>query len=397
MNMEIDLAYFNGKPAFKIPKSTSNLIKPDKERYKEYLKLTFGKESSTNINNSILKLFEKRFAELHNVKYCIPATNGLWALVMAIDSLRIPKRKEIIMPSLTYRRMADIAAWLNLVPRFCDVDKFNFGVNKNNIKECITSETALVLAPHPIVNICDIEGITNLCNEHNLPLLFDSVESYYAEFNGKTIGGFGDAECFSLHASKFINGFEGGYITTNNRDLAKKLREKLSGGKVSNTNTLSIGFNLPLIDFHAAMALACLDNLEKQLKHNIEVYNTYKTRIKNIPGINLIEYDYNEKRSFKNILFELTEEWPLSRNITMEILNAENLLARPYYYPTLHETKREYKTIFTNLPNTIYWKDRLLLMPCGEFVSTDDVHLIMDIIEKIRLHSKAISLSYEKK
>lgn len=388
--MKLELAYFGHKPVFSTPKSTSNLIQPDKQKYLEYLNISFGKEPLATNNSLLLQKFQERFSTLHGVKHCIPVINGLWGLVMTIDALRIEGRNEIIMPSLTYRRMADIAAWLNLVPRFCDVDKNNFGVTRETIEKCITPNTAIVLAPHPIVNLCDINGITNLCQEHTLPLLFDSVESYYADYNGKSIGGFGDAECFSLHASKFFNGFEGGYITTNNDELAHILHKKITGGEIDGTQVKTFGLNLQLIDYHAAMALACLDNLDKQIKHNKEIFYTYKKNIADIPGLKLIEYNEQEKRSFKNILIELTDEWPLTRALTIDILHLENMIVRPYYSPALHEMERGYETITQDIPNTNYWKERLLLMPCGEFVSTEDVELIMDTLKKIQMHSKII-------
>ena len=196
---------------FDEPKSTSNLVKPDKKLFK---KILFE-------HKQIDEKFQTKFSQLHGTKYCIPVVNGLWAIVAAIHELKIKNKNEVIMPSLTYRRMADIAAWLDLIPRFCDVDKKTFSVKKENIEDCINENTAIVIAPHSIVNTCDVIGIEKLCKEKNIPLVFDSVESYYAEINNKKIGGFGDAECFSLHASKFINGFEGGYITTNNQSTER--------------------------------------------------------------------------------------------------------------------------------------------------------------------------------
>ena len=172
--------------------------------------------------------------------------------------------------------MADIAAWLNLTPHFCDVDKDTLGISLETASKSINENTALILAPHPIVNMCDISGIEKLAKEHHLPLLFDSVEASYADYNGKCIGAFGDAECFSVHASKFLNGFEGGYITTNNYELAQRLKIARNNGIDKNEKILSFGMNGQLNEMHAAMTLACLDNLDKQLSHNKEIFFTYK-------------------------------------------------------------------------------------------------------------------------
>lgn len=169
------------------------------------------------------------------------------------------------MPSLTYRRMSDIAAWLDLTPRFCDIDFDSFSLQRYNVEKCINENTAIVVAPHPIVNICDVKGIEDLCREKKIPLLFDSVESYYAEINNKKIGGFGDVECFSLHASKFINGFEGGYITTNNRQIANKISQFLKGGLVRKNKIIKPGIKLNLPNYHAALALSSLYGIKNNL------------------------------------------------------------------------------------------------------------------------------------
>jgi dTDP-4-amino-4,6-dideoxygalactose transaminase len=360
---------------FKKPRSTSNLVRPDKSLFK---KILFQKKD-------ILKTFEKEFCKLHGTKYCIPVVNGLWAIVVAINELKIKGKSEVVMPSLTYRRMSDIAAWLDLTPRFCDIDFDSFSLQRYNVEKCINENTAIVVAPHPIVNICDVKGIEDLCREKKIPLLFDSVESYYAEINNKKIGGFGDVECFSLHASKFINGFEGGYITTNNRQIANKISQFLKGGLVRKNKIIKPGIKLNLPNYHAALALSSLYGIKKQLNHNKKIYNAYKNRIRLIEGLKLIQYSKEEKRTFKNILIEIDEKFPVKRNDLLSILHSNNIISRPYYYPTLHEVKREYRVLHSNLPNTEYWKSRLILMPSGYFLTTKDVYKITDFLKLLSL------------
>ena len=355
------------------PRSTSNLVQPNKDLYK---KILFE-------DKNILDTFRVHFSELHGTKYCIPVINGLWALVISIKELKLEGRTEVIMPSLTYRRMADIAAWVGLTPRFCDVDSKTFSVQKENIKECINEKTAIVIAPHSIVNTCDVYGIEDLCKEYNLPLIFDSVESYYADINDKKIGGFGDVEIFSLHASKFINGFEGGYITTNNHEIAKKLEIYKEGGLVRNNKIINHGLKLELPEYHAAFALSCLSNINEQIEHNKNIYFTYKEQISKINGLKLIEYSCEEKRTYKNILIEIKDNFPIKRDQLLNILHSNNIISRPYYYPPLHDVKKEYQVFYNSLPNTEYWKKRLILMPSGNFVSSKDVIKITDLLVKI--------------
>src|SRR5579859_5767764 len=173
----MNLAIFSGKPIFDIPKSTSNLVQPDKQRFLNYVKEVYDDTSRLSGLDRITAQLEKRLSEEHGVKYCIAACNGLWGIVMSIYASRIEGRSEIIMPSLTYRRMADIAAWLKMVPHFCDVDYATLGMKAAHVRSCINENTALILAPHPIVNLCDIDGLISLSKEYRIPILFDSVEA----------------------------------------------------------------------------------------------------------------------------------------------------------------------------------------------------------------------------
>ncbi|GAA4976090.1 DegT/DnrJ/EryC1/StrS aminotransferase family protein [Algibacter aquimarinus] len=383
------LAFFGNSPAFEKPKSTSNLIKPDMDKFLSYIKPYYDNEDLAEDNLLIQKL-ENRLATIHGSKYCIAVCNGLWGLVLAINELKIKNKTEIIMPSLTYRRMADIAAWLKMIPHFCDVEIKTFGISPRSVENCINDNTALILAPHPIVNLCDIEGLLNVAKKHNLPILFDSVEASYACFKGKPIGSFGDAEVFSVHASKFLNGFEGGYITTNNLDLAKRIKAARNFGINHNQNVITLGINGKMISPHAAMTMACLDLLDNQIEKNKERFYRYKELLKKVKGIDLVEYNLVERRSFKNILVKLNNFWPYNREETLVFLQKENMVVRPYYYPPLHKKKAIYPTIIGEIKNAELLMNDFMLLPCGEFVSLEDIETIVEYL--IYLENNFISI-----
>src|SRR5690606_1129933 len=91
------------------------------------------------------------------------------------------------------------------------------------VRPHLGAETALIMAVHPIINCCDATGLEALSLETGVPLMFDAVESVYERIDHRKVGSFGRAECFSMHASKLLNGFEGGYVTTNDTELANRL------------------------------------------------------------------------------------------------------------------------------------------------------------------------------
>ena len=386
-----DLAIFGGSTLFEIPKSTSNLLRPDFEKFLGYSRSFFDKHQYTN-NGPNVRLLEKRLADFHQTKFCVTFCSGFWAIALTISALAIKGRTEIVMPSLTYRRMADIAAWVKLKPNFCEVEQATLAMSAETVKPCINENTAIILGVHPIVNCCDSDALVRLSKEEKIPLLFDSVESVFETNIGGKIGTFGNAEAFSLHACKLMNGFGGGYITTNDENLARKLSWMRGFGfKDLDKVEVSGGMNAKLNEIHAAMALASLDGVEEQVLRNRERYLTYRRLLQDIPSIRLIEFDESQRPGYKNIVVELLDEWPLTRAETINILNSENILARAYYSPPLHRKPMLFDYIPADLPITDRLAERFLNLPCGHFVSNEDIENIVGFLKFILVNSDQIN------
>jgi len=374
-----NLALFGGRPLFDGPKPTSNLVRPEAERFFHYVD-RMGEQDG----DSLLEELEQRLAAMHAVSYCVALNSGFWALALLIDALHIPGRKQVVLPSLTYRRMADIVAWVGLTPHFCDIDRRTLANSAKTVATCLNDNTALIIGVHPVGSHCDIDGLMGLAKANGVAVIFDSVESTHELYKGRRIGAFGDAELFSLGASKLINGFEGGYITTNSPRLAADLRRKRNGHGTG----LSLSVALP--DIHIAMALASLDGLQDQLKRNLARFDRYRKELADIPELRLIEQDPAAEPSHKNIVIEVLDEWPLSRDQTLRLLNAENILARAYYAPPLTQRPMSYDYIASPMPNTDWVAQRFISLPCGHLVTLDDIGLITSYFRHLKRYAGGI-------
>lgn len=390
-NCIANLAIFGGDKLFSEPKSTSNLLQPDIEKFLAYSKAFIEQHHSIDDGPNV-RLLEKRLAEFHHARFCLTFTSGFWAIALALRALSLAGKTEIIMPSLTYRRMPDIAAWLGLKPRFCEVEPQSLAMSAATVEPCINENTAVILGVHPIVNCCDVGELTRLARDKNIPILFDSVESVYEWTQYGKVGTFGDAECFSLHACKLLNGFGGGYLTTNDGDLASKLAAMRNNGIVNGYGVEAInGMNANINEMHAAMTLASLDDVEEQIERNRERYYAYRDYLESVPGIRLVKFDENYKAGYKNIVAELIDEWPLGRAQTIEILNAENVLARPYYYPQLHQKEMDFPYVPAVLPVTDELAEKYINLPCGHLVTKEDIVQIIRLLEFISFKADEIS------
>ncbi|WP_206950684.1 aminotransferase class I/II-fold pyridoxal phosphate-dependent enzyme [Trinickia acidisoli] len=385
-----ELALFGGSKWFAVPKSTSNLVGPDFNRFLDYSRPIF--EAVGQPPGVVTAQFEARLAVFHEAEHCIAFCSGFWALATAIVALARAGRREVIIPSLTYRRMADVIAWTGLLPRFCEVDADTLAISAATAAPWINDDTALLLAVHPIVNCCDAQALVDLSNDAGLPILFDGVESVYERCTDdrglpRRVGAFGHAECFSLHASKLINGFEGGYVTTNDSEIARRLVALRDGSTM-----LPGAIDARLTDVHAAMALANLDELDAQVERNRARYERYRAVLAGVAGVRLLTFDETQPTSYKNIVVELTAEWPLTRTLTLEILNAENVLARAYYAPPLHGKPMAYPHIPAELPVTDGLAQRFMLLPCGEFVTLEDIDEVVELLAFIYMQADAIGV-----
>ena len=385
-----ELAIFGGTRLFSTPKPTSNLARPDFEKFMCYSKVFFEKRQYTD-DGALVRQLEQRLSAFHQTEFCVAFCSGFWALALAIKALARPNKSEIVMPSLTYRRMADIAAWVRLKPHFCDVEEGTLANSAATVRPCLNENTALIMGVHPIVNFCDIDGLVDLAKEKNIPLLFDSVESVYESYAGRKIGCFGVAELFSLGASKLLNGFEGGYLTTNDAKLAEQLTMTRSFGFKGQDNVVvSGGLNAKLNEIHAAMALASLDDLDDQIARNHQRYLSYKRLLAPLNGIRLLEFDESHHPGYKNIVIEILDDWPLSRADTINILNTEMIIARAHYTPPLHRKRMAYPHVPVELPVADRLAERLILFPCGHLVTSDDIAEIVELMSFISANATAI-------
>ena len=385
-----DLVLFGGAATFARSKSIGSLADPDPEKVMSYSRIFYDRRWYTN-NGPVNRLLEERLAEWHGTKRCLTFASAFWGLSLAIRHLAIPGRSEVVTPTLTYRRMGEIIASAGMIPRYCDVDPGSFAQTAETTRVCVNENTALILGAHPTVNCCDAAGLERLSADTGVPLLFDSVESAFETSGGRRVGTFGRAEGFSLHATKLINGFEGGYLVTDDDDLADQLKLMRAFGIPEEDECDCFGINAKLNEVHAATALASLDDIPRLVQRNRERYDAYRYQLQDVAGLVLRPFDEREQTSYKNILVQLDDEWPLSRDDTLAILQSEGALARPYYSPCLHNLKAAFETRSDHLPIAEHISRQCMLLPCGDQMSLEDIAVLVELLSFIATQGQAIA------
>ena len=216
-----DLAIFGGTPAFEEVLHVGRPNIGDRESLFIRLNDLLDRKWLTN-NGPYVREFEQSVADLIGVKHCIAMCNGTVALEIAIRALGLTG--EVIIPSFTFVATAHALQWQEITPVFCDIAPHTHHLDPARIEAMITPRTTGIIGVHLWGQACDVEALTEIAHKHQLKLLFDAAHAFNCSYQGHLIGGFGDAEVFSFHATKFFNTFEGGAITTNNDELAAKIR-----------------------------------------------------------------------------------------------------------------------------------------------------------------------------
>jgi dTDP-4-amino-4,6-dideoxygalactose transaminase len=386
-----DLYIFGGEPLFGEPLHVGRPNRPDKAAFFQHADDIWESAWLTN-NGPKVQQFEKELQQMLGVKHAIAVCNATIGLQIAIRALGITG--EVIVPSFTFVATAHSLEWQGITPVFCDVDADTHCMDPARIEQLITPRTTGILPVHLWGNPCDVAAIQTLADKHNLKILYDAAHAFGCEHAGKMIGNFGDAEVFSFHATKILNTFEGGCITTNDDEVARVIRLMINFGFIGKDQVTHVGSNGKMSEISAAMGLASLKELNAFIAHNSSNYQHYKRRIADMPYLSIIEHDETETRNFHYIIVRVADDADISRDAIVKTLEQENVLARRYFHPGCHRME-PYKSCYPNvsslLPVTEKLTEVLFCLPNSTATSDADVEKVCDLLQLIMQNSQEIS------
>jgi dTDP-4-amino-4,6-dideoxygalactose transaminase len=382
-NLE-DLAIFGGKPTFNEPLHVGRPNIGDRASLLKRINDMLDRRWLTN-NGPYVQELEERISSLLGVKHCIATCNGTVALELAIRAAGLSG--EVIVPSFTFIATPHALQWQEITPVFCDVHGRTHTLNPWRVEEMITPRTSGIIGVHVWGQPCNVEALTEIARKHNLKLMFDASHAFGCSYKGQMIGNFGEAEVFSFHATKFFNTFEGGAIVTNNDELAVKIRLMKNFGFAGYDNVVYIGTNGKMSEVSAAMGLTSLESLDDFISMNYANYQQYQHELAGIPGISLFTYGETERCNYQYIVLEVDESvTQVTRDQLINILFAENVLARRYFYPGCHRME-PYRSYFPHagllLPETEKLVQRVLLLPTGTAVGLGEISQICDMLRLV--------------
>jgi len=223
---------------------------------------------------NITKEFENEFAKRHGVKHAIAVTNCTAALHLALKALEIKEGEEVICPSLTFVATANSILYAGAKPIFAGVTSCeDLTVSPQDIERRITDKTKAIIVVHYGGYPCEMDKIVAIANKYGLKVVEDCAHAPLAEYKGKKVGNWGDIGCFSFFSNKNMTTAEGGIITTNDDDIAEKVRLMRSHGMTALSfdrykghavgyDVVELGYNYRIDDIRSSIGIVQLNKLE---------------------------------------------------------------------------------------------------------------------------------------
>lgn len=339
------------------------------EAVKEVLKsgiLTQGKK---------VKEFEERFSEYVGVKYSIAVSSGTTALITSLLSHNI--RKEVITTPFTFISTANSIIFAGGKAVFADINE-DFNIDIERINEKITKKTEAILPVHLFGNPCDMKGIMDLVEDHNLILIEDTCQAHGASFENKKVGSFGTG-CFSFYPTKNITTGEGGMITTDDEKIAEKCRLIRNIGMKSQYEYVHLGYNFRMNEISAAIGIEQLKKISSFIEKRRKNSQYLTKKLKNVRGIITPKENKKAFHVYHQYTIRVTEEYSMNRDQLQQKLK-ENGIASKIYYPIPLNKLRLYNSN-KKCPNAERFSKEVLSLPIHPSVDEKDLDLILKVIK----------------
>lgn len=352
---------------------------PPMEEYIDEIKDLWQTKWLTNMGAKH-KAFQAALLDYLNVERIELLTNGHMALELSMQALKLTG--EVITTPFTFASTTHAIVRNDLTPVFCDINPVDFTMDTDKLEALITDKTSAIVPVHVYGNVCNIEEIERIADKHGLKVIYDAAHTFGETYKGRGIGSFGDASCFSFHATKVFNSIEGGAVCFADEKFGRDVYRLKNFGIKSAEAVDGIGANAKMNEFCAAMGLCNLRHLDAEIAQRKTVVDAYRARLENIAGIQLNPIQENVQSNYAYFPVVIDETvFGATRNEIFDRLAEHGIGARKYFYP-LTNTFDCYHGQYdaSETPVAVYISKRVLTLPLYAALSVDDVNRICDIV-----------------
>jgi dTDP-4-amino-4,6-dideoxygalactose transaminase len=287
-------------------------------------------------NGPFHQKLEQKLCEYLGVKYVSLFSNGMLALITALQAMEISG--EVITTPFSFVATTHALWWNNIKPVFVDIEPETLNIDPFNIEAAITPQTTAILPVNVYGNPCNVEKIQGIADRYELKIIYDSAHAFGVKKNNISLTNFGDLSVLSFHATKIFNTFEGGAIISHNEKIKEKIDKLKNFGIVNETTVVTPGINAKMNEFQAALGLLQLDYIDEIINKRKLISETYRSSLKEIPGISCLRDQPGVKSNHAYFPILINKNlFGKTRDEVYEVLRAKNIFTRRYFYPLISQ------------------------------------------------------------
>ncbi|MGH9537618.1 MAG: DegT/DnrJ/EryC1/StrS family aminotransferase [Terriglobales bacterium] len=340
--------------------------------------------------------FERQFAEFVGAAHAVAVSSCTTALHLALVAVGVKPGDEVICPSLSFIATANAIVYAGATPVFVDIDPVTYNLDPSRIEESITSKTRAILLVHQIGLPSPIDAIQAIASRHGLMLVEDAACAIGSEYRGQRIGRpHTSMACFSFHPRKVLTTAEGGMLTTNDEEMAARVRRlrqhamtvsdlaRHSSSRVVTEHYDEVGYNYRMTDLQAAIGLVQLERLVPMLTRRRELALRYSQRLSSLGWLVPPQEPSDCRHNFQSYMTHLTDDAPISRDALMQELLDHGVASRRGIMAIHRELPYCDEVIDARLPETNRVTDGSIILPLFYEMRDDEHEYVMNCLEQI--------------
>jgi dTDP-4-amino-4,6-dideoxygalactose transaminase len=326
---------------------------------------------------------ERRFAEYVGARHGIALASGTAAMHLALLATGVRQGDEVVTTPITWPATANVIVHAGATPVFVDVREADLNIDPEAVAAAVTSRTKAILPVDLAGQPCDLDPLLAL----GLPVIEDAAHAAESTYRGRKVGAIAAATCFSLYATKNVAAGEGGLVTTDDDELADRLRELrlMRRGEGTLYDVRVAGFKANLSDVLAAIALCQLGKLDRHAKIRRRHVELYDAGLADLPGIEPLARDPRDRHALHLYIVGIDPELAgADRNAYQHALREENIATSIHFLPVHRLTY--YRERFPGqpaLPVAEHAGSQVLSLPLSPAHSEEDVEDAVDALRRV--------------
>lgn len=336
--------------------------------------------SGNLVQGANVEAFEKAIAGYLGAKNAVAVSSGTATLHLALVALGIGAGDEVIVPALSYPATANVVEIVGAKPVFVDVRRETFNIDVSRIEKAVTKRARAIMPVHEFGLACDISAVIEIARKHKLFVIEDAACALGATENYKRVGTFGEIGSFSLHPRKAITSGEGGFLTTNDDDLAAKFRRLRNHGieiEAGKTEFVAAGFNYRMTDFQAALVLSQFGRLAENIQKRNDLAEIYLSELVNEKTIQLPVVPENKNHIWQTFHVVLNEKFDRDEIINQLKSRGVGTNYGAQCIPAVKFYREKYRLDCERLfPNALRAYNQGLALPMYDKLSAEDVKIV---------------------